>query len=569
MLANRRFCIQARSPLPECWWSLRPRRLLSIHHTGETFAPTNLSFASVALVWCQTGCAGLEPEVAIGGNSGVGLGVQAETVMEQTPSNRLEELIRERARLDIELERCKEIVTVLFVDIVGSTRFYDEHGDVSGLVMVQKVLDLLIPIVEKHEGIVIKTIGDAILARYCDAAAAVRSAIEMQRSLEKRNRDRTPADQVHVRVAINLGLALMKGDDVFGDVVNVATRIEGTADADEIAISPSVYEKIQHLRDIPVRMKGSGVELKGKSGKLDLYSVVWQSGEAAGPAPPRPSQEQLLMSSGLHLCLAGKAQPGRVGSPSSRSAILPESADLPDEAIDFGAEDVQTTSKDGVPFVLARVSSDGSLGQRFALDRLGVVAGQRGEIELTDDPSVAPQHARFTQRGQGVNVEDLGSPLGIYIRVREPYRLKNGDMFQIGRERLRLVGCAENSAAGQSVSPDRTGFSVAGPGSSDPLAALLRLDSNDQEIERYELRTAETSFGREQGTYTFANDSYLSTIHARIRIHEGQYILEDLGSKNGTFVRIRRRALARDGDTVRIGRQLLRVVAERSSNSRD
>ena len=489
--------------------------------------------------------------------------------MEQRPSNRLEELIRERARLDIELERCKEIVTVLFVDIVGSTRFYDEHGDVSGLVMVQKTLDLLIPIVGKYDGIMIKTIGDAILARYCDAGAAVRSAMEMQRSLEKRNRDRTPDAQIHVRVAINSGLALMKGDDVFGDVVNVATRIEGTTDADEIAISPSVYEKIQHLRDIPVRKKGSGVELKGKSGKLDLYSVVWQPGEATGPAPPRPSKEQLLMSSGLHLCLAGKAEPRRVGSPSPRSAIPPESAELSEDALDFGAEGVEPPGEDGVRFLLAHVSTDGSLGQRFPLDHPGVIAGQKGQIELTDDPSVAPHHARFTRRREGVSVEDLGSPLGIYMRIREPHRLKNGDIFQIGRERLRLVGRADNSAAGQSASLDGAGHSGTGQESSGPVAALLRLDSNDQEIERYELCDAETSFGRETGTYTFPNDSYLSTIHARIRIDQGRYILEDLGSKNGTFVRIRKRALARDGDTVRIGRQLLRVLAERPASSHD
>ena len=104
-------------------------------------------------------------------------------MIEQEPSRRLEELIRERARLDLELERCKELVTVLFVDIVGSTRFYDEHSDVAGLVMVQKCLDLLIPLVEQHGGTVIKTIGDAILARFSDVEGAVRCAVAMQRKL--------------------------------------------------------------------------------------------------------------------------------------------------------------------------------------------------------------------------------------------------------------------------------------------------------------------------------------------------------------------------------------------------
>lgn len=64
-------------------------------------------------------------------------------MIEQGPSGRLEEGIRERARLDVELERCKELVTVPLLDIVGSTRFYDEHGDAAGLVTVQKRLDVL------------------------------------------------------------------------------------------------------------------------------------------------------------------------------------------------------------------------------------------------------------------------------------------------------------------------------------------------------------------------------------------------------------------------------------------
>ncbi|MGA7922026.1 MAG: adenylate/guanylate cyclase domain-containing protein [Candidatus Acidiferrales bacterium] len=74
-------------------------------------------------------------------------------------------------------------MTVLFVDIEGSTRFYDEYGDVADLVMVQKCLDLLIPLVEQHGGSVIKTIGDAIFARFCDVDGVIRSAVAMQRNL--------------------------------------------------------------------------------------------------------------------------------------------------------------------------------------------------------------------------------------------------------------------------------------------------------------------------------------------------------------------------------------------------
>jgi class 3 adenylate cyclase/pSer/pThr/pTyr-binding forkhead associated (FHA) protein len=486
--------------------------------------------------------------------------------MKDTSSNRLEELIRERARLDVELERCKEIVTVLFVDIVGSTRFYDEHGDVAGLVMVQKALDLLIPIVEDYEGTVIKTIGDAILARYCDVEQAVRSAIEMQCSLAERNRDRRPNDQIHVRVAINLGLALLKGNDVFGDVVNVTARIEGATDADEITISPSVYEKIQHLPDLPVKKKASGVDLKGKSGKLDLYNVVWKPGESAGPAPPRPSKEQLFIATGLHTGLADALGSGRAGVPASRPGVHPKPAASLDKTVLLSAKEVAEPPAVGLRFALARVGPDGSLGERFPLDQPGVVAGQKGEIPLTDDPLVAAKHARFTQLGEGVYVEDLGSPQGVYLWVREPYRLKDGDIFQIGRQRMRFVEHGEALPAVNNFSPDRTAILAAEPENPGPV--LLRLNSKDEEMGRYELRNAETSFGRSKGTHTFPDDPYLSTIHAQIRVQQDKYVLEDLGSTNGTFARIRKRALAREGDTLKIGRQMLRVVTERPTDRR-
>lgn len=489
--------------------------------------------------------------------------------MEQSPSQRLEDLIRERARLDVELERCKELVTVLFVDIVGSTRFYDEHGDVAGLVMVQKCLDVLMPIVEHHGGTVIKTIGDAILARFCDVEGAVRSAIAMQRTLDDRNRDRAHTDQIHVRVAVNLGLALLKGNDVFGDVVNVTARIEGATDADEIAISPSVYEKIRHLPDLRVRKKASGVELKGKVGKLDLYSIVWRADEAAGPAPPRPSKDQLVFSTGLHSNLAQLAQGGGPGPGTARSPAPGLSGGGHDKTAILGAAEIEELGKPATRFSVARVGTDGSLGQHFPLDHPGVIAGQNGEIPLDDDPTVAPEHARFTQLGDGVYVEDLNSPHGIYLRLREPHRLKDGDTIHIGRQTLRFVTQATEVPAIVAGISDRTAILDQNASSTIQLASLLRLNSSDEETDRYELRGSETSFGRSKGTHTFPEDRYLSSLHARVKFQDNHYYLEDMNSTNGTFARIRKRALARDGDTLMVGKQLLRVVAEHPPASSD
>lgn len=480
--------------------------------------------------------------------------------MEHEASNRLEELIRERARLDAELERHQQLLTILFVDIVGSTRFYDEHGDVAGLVMVQKVLDTLIPVIEQHDGVVAKTIGDAILAWFRNAQIAVRCGIAMQRALDARNENRPPNDQIHIRVALNLGLGLLKEKDVFGDVVNVASRIEKVTDSDEIAISPSVYEQIQHIPDIHVRQKGKGIEFKGKAEKLDLYSVVWREGEAAGPAPPRPSSEQLALATGLHKGLAelARQETPRPKGKAPRAAPAPPPARAAGKAtVVLGAEEAEKPAAAGVHFQLALVRADGSLGQRFAVDKPGMILGRdRGEITFPSDTLLAPEHARFTQLADALYVEDISGGAGIFRRLRTAQILQPGDVVMLGRLKFRFQA---GGAAPEEAAKKTQMFGVQVEAA---VAQLEQLDANEQVVKRFPLAEAETTFGRSRGTHTFPDDHYMSGQHARFFRGPEGYQVEDQNSTNGSYLRIRKRTLVKDADLLLVGGQLLKVIAE-------
>ena len=241
---------------------------------------------------------------------------------DETNNASVTQLIREKARLDEALARHQQPVTILFVDIVGSTRFYDQFGDVAGLTMVQKFLDKLVPVILQHHGTPIKTIGDAVLARFPTALDGVQGALQMQMSLLEYNSTRAEVDQIHIRAALNYGLALIKGADVFGDVVNVCSRIESKAEPDDIIISPSVYDQICQVEEIAVRKRAEGVQLKGKADTLDLYEVVWQLDRRVEPAPPRPSAEQVV--------LAGQSEPARatVGVARSTQVRKPQTAHI-------------------------------------------------------------------------------------------------------------------------------------------------------------------------------------------------------------------------------------------------
>ena len=467
--------------------------------------------------------------------------------MDEPGPSRIEDLIRERLRLDQELDRFQQMLTILYVDIVGSTRFYDEYGNTAGLVMVQKCLDLLIPIVERQGGIVVKTIGDAILARWDNVEGAVRGGVEMIQSLEQRNRGRVKTDEIHIHVGINYGLCLLKDNDVFGDVVNVAARIEGAAGIDEIVVSPSVYEKLRDVPEFRIKKKSSGVELKGKSAKLDLYTVLWRDepGMDFLPTPPPPSADQLYMASGVHKSFAEMEK--QVAAHRPPSPPPPKPAPKPAGATGH------------VKFSLARVQADGNLErQTYLLDRPGMTAGNSGDIAL-NDPSLSAQHVRFTQFSDQLFVEDLGSAGGVFTRLRAEHVLQEGDVFQIGQQWFRFTLATANV--------DQTALYRPEPAAKKVHPVLIRMNEAEKEIARYDLPETEVLLGRSRGTYSFPEDPYLSSRHAKLTYRDGKHYLEDMGSTNGTYLRIRKRAFAQEGDTLLIGKQCFRVLSNRGTNS--
>ena len=148
----------------------------------------------------------------------------------EAESGGIAEILRERERLDRELQKkFKREVTILFTDICGYTKYMETRGDISGRAMLQKHNDIVFPLVEKHEGVVIKTIGDAVMATFSTPLAGVKASIAIQNGLYEYNRKVQAADRIHVRIGINKGEALMDEADVFGDAVNVASRIQSQA----------------------------------------------------------------------------------------------------------------------------------------------------------------------------------------------------------------------------------------------------------------------------------------------------------------------------------------------------
>jgi class 3 adenylate cyclase/tetratricopeptide (TPR) repeat protein len=215
----------------------------------------------------------------------------------------LEELLKERSRIDELLKsRYSRDVTIMFSDIKGSTAVFESRGDIEGRAMIQQHNEMLFPLIERYGGRVLKTMGDAIMASFEEPVQAVRSAVDIQRSLFHYNKGREELDRIQVRIGIDTGRGLIESKDVFGEVVIVAARLENIAQPDQILISQQVYEKVKSSDQVICRYVGPR-KLKGRTELLGVYRVVWGEEENGGEeclsaSPSCPPEQRVNLGRG-------------------------------------------------------------------------------------------------------------------------------------------------------------------------------------------------------------------------------------------------------------------------------
>ncbi len=204
---------------------------------------------------------------------------------------------------------------------------------------------------------------------------------------------------------------------------------------------------------------------------------------------------------------------------------------------------------------LVLVRHDGLPGASHALDREVTICGRRdGDLLLPEDGSVSPRHAAITFREGRIRVEDLGSTSGTFLRLRTPRSLTFGDEIRLGRQLLRLEPMPRPSVTATAGTPW---------GSTDPgyRARLVQILEGGGLGEVVPLRAGANTIGRESGEVSFPADRYVSGRHARVDVGEAAVTLTDLGSSNGTFLRVNGPTEIGPGDQVLLGMQLLRVEA--------
>ncbi|MGH8703103.1 MAG: adenylate/guanylate cyclase domain-containing protein [Burkholderiales bacterium] len=191
----------------------------------------------------------------------------------------------------------RKLAAILATDAVGYSRLMaaDEEGTMKILAAHRAVID---GIIEFHEGRIVGTAGDSVLAEFASPVEAVRCAVEIQDALKTRNDSLAEAQRLQFRIGVNLGDVMEKGTDLLGDGVNIAARLETIAEPGGICVSSSVYDQIAGKLDLGFLDIGAQ-SLKNIDRPIHVYRVERKSRRApgAGAAPrSRPTTGAWLAS---------------------------------------------------------------------------------------------------------------------------------------------------------------------------------------------------------------------------------------------------------------------------------
>ncbi len=200
-----------------------------------------------------------------------------------------------------EIER--RLTNIFSADVLGYSRLMglDEAGT---LALLNEYKGVMIGLIAQHRGRVVSTAGDGLLAEFASSVMAVQSAVEIQRQLAERNQKIEPDRQMWFRIGINLGDVIVEREDIFGDDVNIAARLQSMAQPGGILISGTVFDQVKNKLGLSFDFLGPQ-RLKNIDAEVPVYSAVMPGAPKAAvdikadQKIPPPMQRQSLMVSAI------------------------------------------------------------------------------------------------------------------------------------------------------------------------------------------------------------------------------------------------------------------------------
>ena len=182
----------------------------------------------------------------------------------------------------------RHLAAIVAADVVGYSRLMgaDEKGTLAALNAHRKAL--IDPLVAAHKGHIVKTTGDGLLLSFPSVVEAVSCAVAVQSGMARRNADLPAERRIEFRIGVNIGDVIVEKDDVFGDGVNIAARLEQIAPPGGICMSEDAYRQVRGKLDIPIADAGEQ-NLKNIANPVRVYRI--EPAEAAAFDAPPPAAE--------------------------------------------------------------------------------------------------------------------------------------------------------------------------------------------------------------------------------------------------------------------------------------
>lgn len=205
----------------------------------------------------------------------------------------VDDIIAERERLDkLFKDQFTRDITVMFTDLKGSTSIAETHGDFATRSLIKQHNEIVFPLIKKYNGTLVKSMGDGTMSYFPGPQDAVRAAAEIQKGMETFNLEKRAAIPILMRIGIHKGQGIVEKTDIYGDVVNVASRIEGQANPGEIYMSEEAYNALSDKSEIYCGF-AKETPLKGKKEPVKLYKAFWNPTEAGRDlSAKKPAQEK-------------------------------------------------------------------------------------------------------------------------------------------------------------------------------------------------------------------------------------------------------------------------------------
>ena len=263
----------------------------------------------------------------------------------------------------------RRLAAILAADVVGFSRLMERDDAGTLAALKARRAEILQPIVTKHSGRVVKVMGDGVLVEFASAVDAVSCAVELQEAMGAANSEVPESGRIVLRIGISLGDVLVEGNDLYGDGVNVAARLEALAEAGSILVSHAVLEHVDHK--LPVRFHDQGERtLKNISRPIRVYRVDWRA------VPASPTRQ-----------------------------LSPTQLELPDK-----------TSIAVLPFI--NMSSDAE--QEFFAD--GLAEDLITDLSRVPGLLVIARNSSFAYKGRSIDVRSIASELGVRYVVEGSVR---------------------------------------------------------------------------------------------------------------------------------------------------